>query len=112
MASAGDPPLEQPGRLLDSFLGSIFCQMNRLDAEQGRSEALQAVRLAPERVVLKIPARSDLYGLAATLVGGGVACAITAVYSPGQALLAAKVGAEWMIPYVDRASRLLDGGEA
>ena len=39
-----------------------------------------------------------------------VRCALTAVYSPGQALLADAVGCVWVIPYVDRAERTGVGG--
>ncbi|MGH2589213.1 MAG: transaldolase family protein, partial [Actinomycetota bacterium] len=37
--------------------------------------------------------------------------ALTAVYAPGQALLANAAGAEWVIPYVNRAGRLAERGD-
>lgn len=111
MAAAGRPPLDQLTCLLESFPGPVFYQLTCLDAELGRREATQAIERDPGRVVLKIPARADLFGMAAALVREGAACAMTAVYSPAQALLAAQVGASWVILYVDRARRLIDGNE-
>jgi transaldolase len=110
MASTGYPPLEKLTRLLEAFPGPIFYQLTHLDAERGRWEAARAIESDSKRVVLKIPVRSDLFGLAAALVSAGVTCTITAVYSPAQTLLASQLGASWVISYVDRARRLLDDG--
>jgi transaldolase len=46
------------------------------------------------------------------LADDGIRCALTAVYSPAQALLAHEVGCVWVIPYVDRAARHSDGSMA
>ena len=75
-------------------------------------EARAAAALAPDRVVAKLPATLDAIKLAAALTGDGIRCALTAVYSPAQALLAHEVGCVWIIPYVDRAARHSDGGLA
>ena len=68
-------------------------------------EARAAASLAPDRVVAKLPATLDAIRLASTLADDGIRCALTAVYSPAQALLAHEVGCVWIIPYVDRAAR-------
>jgi transaldolase len=49
-----------------------------------------------------------MFALAASMLRGHlVPCAIKAVYSPGQAIVASAVGADWIIPYVNRAKRLI-----
>jgi len=73
-------------------------------------EARAAASLAPARVVIKLPATADGVRAAAVLREESVRCALTAVYSAGQALLADAVGCVWVIPYVDRAERQGVGG--
>jgi transaldolase len=60
--------------------------------------------------VIKLPATQDGIRAAATLTEDGIRCALTAVYSPAQVLLAHEVGCIWAIPYVDRAARQGAGG--
>ena len=60
--------------------------------------------------MVKLPATLDAVRVATILAGDGVRCALTAVYSPAQALLAHEVGCVWVIPYVDRAARQSVGG--
>jgi transaldolase len=73
-------------------------------------EARAASSLAPERIVIKLPATLEALRVAAVLTRDGIRCALTAVYSPAQALLAHEVGCVWVIPYVDRAARQSVGG--
>ena len=80
--------------------------------EEMRDEARAAAALARDRVVAKLPATLDGVRLAGALKGEGVRCALTAVYSPAQALLAHEAGCVWVIPYVDRAARHSDGSMA
>lgn len=112
LRAAGGEPLRQLATLLEVFrAGPVLYQLHALSGPAARREADAACALAPDRVVLKLPARGDLYTLAADLRRDGVRCAMTAVYSPAQAVLAAQVGAAWVIPYVDRARRLLTDGD-
>ncbi len=112
IAKHGRPPLEQLGELLRLFpAGPIFYQPSSSRRHVAETEAREAHQLDPARVVIKLPATWDLYELAFRLVGEGAQCAMTAVYSPGQAVMARQVGCGWIIPYVDRARRLMEGGE-
>lgn len=105
------PPLEQLSALLAIFPGPIFYQPATPDVSAAADEVRAAHSLAPDRVIAKLPARLDLVGLAAALGTRGIKCALTAVYSPGQALLAAAARVDWIIPYVNRARRLAPDGE-
>jgi transaldolase len=99
-------PLAHLERLLAAFPeGPICYQPTRTSPAEMESEARAATALAPERVVAKLPATLDAISLAAALHEDGIRCALTAVYSPAQALLAHETGCVWVIPYVDRAAR-------
>jgi transaldolase len=113
MARETKEPLAHLERLLVAFPDGPICyQPTRTSYAHMNDEARAAAALAPERVVAKLPATLDAIRLAAALTDDGIRCALTAVYSPAQALLAHEVGCVWVIPYVDRAARHSDGGMA
>jgi len=113
MARETKEPLAHLERLLAAFPDGPICyQPTRTSYEEMSDEARAAASLAPDRVVAKLPATLDAVRLAAALTNDGIRCALTAVYSPAQALLAHETGCVWIIPYVDRAARHADGGMA
>jgi transaldolase len=113
MARETTEPLAHLERLLSAFpVGPVCYQPTRTSYAEMDDEARAAASLAPDRVVAKLPATLDAVKLAAALTGDGIRCALTAVYSPAQALLAHEVGCVWVIPYVDRAARHADGSMA
>ena len=106
MARETKEPLAHLQRLLAAFPSGPICyQPTRTSYADMNDEARAAAALAPDRVVAKLPATLDAVTLAAALRDDGIRCALTAVYSPAQALLAHEVGCVWIIPYVDRAAR-------
>jgi len=106
MARETKEPLAHLQRLLAAFPSGPICyQPTRTSYADMNDEARAAAALAPDRVVAKLPATLDAIKLAAALKDDGIRCALTAVYSPAQALLAHEVGCVWIIPYVDRAAR-------
>lgn len=112
MARHDSPPLEQLQGLLRVFPGGpVFYQPGATEPRMAEAEGRQAYEIDPARVVLKLPARLNMYTLAAKLTREGIPCAMTAVYSPAQAILAHQTGCRWVIPYVDRALRLMEGGD-
>jgi transaldolase len=111
MARETKEPLAHLERLLAAFPeGPVCYQPTRTSFAAMHDEARDAASIAPDRVVAKLPATLDAVRLASVLRGEGVRCALTAVYSPAQALLAHEAGCIWVIPYVDRAARYSDGG--
>lgn len=108
MAATGRHPHEQLARLLEAFpSGPVFFQPARV--EDAEAEIRSAFGIGAGRVVAKLPAQGPMLTLAKRLLSEGHRVAITAVYSPAQAAVAAAVGAEWVIPYFDRAARLRPG---
>jgi transaldolase len=111
MARESTEPLAHLGRLLSAFPhGPVCFQPTGSSSSDMSEEARAASSLAPDRVVIKLPATLEAIRVAATLIGDGIRCALTAVYSPAQTLLAHEVGCVWVIPYVDRAARQSVGG--
>lgn len=76
------------------------------------SEADEIHSLDPARIVIKLPSRTETFALAARLNKKRMRTAMTAIFSPAQALLATDVGAGWVIPYVGRTTRLGGNGLA
>jgi len=111
MARETAQPLAHFAALLEALPEGPGCYQPTGDsAEAMCEEARAAAALAPSRVVVKLPATAAGVRAAALLRAESVRCALTAVYSPGQALLADAVGCVWVIPYVDRAERQSVGG--
>lgn len=106
MARETKEPLAHLARLLEAFPeGPICYQPTRSGYAEMAEQARAAAALAPDRVVAKLPATLEAITLAAELRQEGIDSALTAVYSPAQALLAHEAGCMWIIPYVDRAAR-------
>jgi len=111
MARETGEPLTQLGRLLTAFPAGPLCFQPVGDtASELVDQARAAVSLSPQRIVVKLPATLEAVRAATALGAEGCHCALTAVYTPAQALLAAEVGCKWVIPYVDRAARQSVGG--
>lgn len=108
---AGVDPLERIPQLLEAFQnGPVCCQLTELDSASALlAQGEQIFSLAPDRVVIKVPTRTETLSLANKLIEGGIRCAMTAIFTPEQAAVAGEIGAEWVIPYVGRTTRL--GGD-
>jgi transaldolase len=106
MARETKRPLEHLERLLGAFPHGPICYQPTQSTHSAMDEqARAAAALAPDRVVAKLPATLEAVTLAVELERDGIRSALTAVYSPAQALLAHEAGCRWIIPYVDRAAR-------
>jgi transaldolase len=111
MAGETAEPLKHFALPLAAFPGGpAFYQPTGATVAAGSEEAQAAASLAPERVVIKLGATMDGARTAADLSADGIRCALTAAYSPAQALVAHETGCAWAIPYVDRAERQGVGG--
>jgi transaldolase len=111
MAQEGKDALRQLAALLVEFPGLVFYQPGASDLDTAGAEVRAALDLNRDRLVVKLPARTDYFSMAADFRRAGAQVAITAIYTPAQALVAAACGASWIIPYVNRAKRLLPDGD-
>jgi len=96
--------------LLRACDGVVFHQLRHGSFDDMLQEAETYERLSP-RLGLKIPC--TLTGLTlARRMSSRATCAITAIFSPAQALMACEAGVSYIIPYVNRSTRLLGDGVA
>ena len=82
--------------------GPISAEVVATDAAGMISEGQELAKLAPEKIVIKLPITEE--GLKATKVLSekGLKTNLTLIFSPLQALLAAKAGATYVSPFVGR----------
>jgi len=109
-----EQPVEQLLPRLCDIVGDgvVFYQLTATTVEARKQEALRIAGLRPGRIGLKIPCTTENLGLLPDLAREGLMCAVTAVFSAYQAMLACEVGADYVVPYVNRATRQLGDGIA
>lgn len=110
IAYEGEPTRARVMKLLDLTPGVVFCQVTAPTLDGRTAQAEEAATIAPGRVVIKIPARTENFALAARLAADGIPVCITAVSSAAQAYLAGQAGAAFVAPYVNRLTRQTGDG--
>lgn len=73
------------------------------------AEAKELAALDP-KIVVKVPMIADGLKLIKTLTGMGIRTNCTLIFSPGQALLAAKAGATYVSPFLGRLDDICQDG--
>ncbi|MEZ2229253.1 transaldolase family protein [Microcoleus sp.] len=91
--------------------GELYYQLTASDFDGMVAEGKAAFELIGQQTVLKIPATIPGFQAVAHL-SPEIPCAVTAIYSPSQAVVSAEAGAKYAIAYVNRATRLLGDGFA
>jgi transaldolase len=109
MAKAKGEPREIIRQICAIAPGPVFYQLTAKTPAEREREGREFSSISPEKVVLKIPATTENMALMVRL-SGEIPCAATAVYSGHQTLVACEAGARYVIPYVNRATRLLGDG--
>ena len=92
--------------------GIVFHQLVEDTISARKKEAERMAAIWPGRVGLKIPCTYENLALAARLVSSGHIVGITAIFSAAQVYLACQAGAQYVLPYVNRSTRLLGDGVA
>jgi transaldolase len=111
MAKTGRPTEEVIATLCEICSGTVFHQLTAPTLDERGAEARRFAALRPN-VGLKIPCTPENLGLAARLANDGATVAITAIFSAAQVYLACEAGARYILPYVNRSTRLLGDGLA
>ena len=89
--------------------GPISAEVIATDADGMVSEARELVKIHPN-IVVKIPMLVDGLKAVRTLAEEGIKTNVTLVFSPLQALMAAKAGATYVSPFVGRLDDLSHDG--
>ncbi len=110
LAQSNLPPAETLRELANILPGQIFYQLTGADLKAMHDEAALAYDILGEHLVLKIPATTLGFQAAARL-SPKYPVAVTSIFSPAQAMLAAAAGARYALYYHNRAKRLLPDGQ-
>lgn len=102
IAKSGREFREVIGEITHIVDGPISAEVIALDAEGMVREGRELARIHPKNIVIKVPMTAE--GLKATRIFAeeGIKTNVTLVFSPLQALLAAKAGASYVSPFVGR----------
>jgi transaldolase len=95
----GGSSLEVLEQLVEIFDGAVFYQPTAPTPDGRIDEAWQAYDLRPDRVVIKLPASTENLRSISRL--SEIDIALTAVYSPLQAYVAAEIGVPYIIHYLN-----------
>ena len=91
--------------------GPIFTEVIRQDEAAILEEGYEMVKWS-DQVVVKIPATEQGLKAARRLESEGIPTGVTLIFSTSQALMAAKAGASYLIPFVGRLDDIsADGSE-
>lgn len=91
--------------------GPISAEVIGLEADQMVTEARELAKIH-ENIVIKIPMTIDGLKATKTLSKEGIKTNVTLIFSPLQALMAAKAGATYVSPFVGRLDDLSQEGMA
>lgn len=111
LAKSDLSPEETLTKLAAITPGKLYYQLYATDFDDMVAEAKKAYELIGERIVLKIPA-TEIGFKATAYLSPEITCAVTAIYSAAQTIVAKEAGAKYAIAYVNRATRLLGDGLA
>lgn len=100
--------IEEICRLVD---GPVSAEVTALNAEGMIEEAREIASWAPN-IVIKVPLIPEGVKAIHALSREGIKCNATLVFSPGQAILAAKAGAAYCSPFVGRLDDIGHDGMA
>jgi len=111
LAKCGRPPYEalQDIRKFIGNAAELHVQVLSRTAEEMVEEGLKIERILGNNTYIKIPAIPEGLRAMRILRNDGYHVTATAIYTPMQAYLAAKAGAEYAAPYVNRIDNL--GGD-
>jgi transaldolase len=110
LAKTGRPPSEVISALCKVATGTVFHQLAADEVEGRYQEGKRMLAIAPGQIGLKIPCTLENLDLAARFVKEGHVVGVTAIFSPAQVALAIQTGAQYILPYVNRSTRLLGDG--
>jgi len=88
--------------ICDVVDGDISAEAVSMDAPGMVEEGLELAAINKDKIVIKLPMTKEGLKACKQLTGMGIKTNVTLVFSPSQALLAAKAGATYVSPFVGR----------
>lgn len=108
LAKAGENPKERLLKIRE-LIGpdkDLHCQVVADSKEEMKEQARKLVKLLGENTYIKIPSNGEGFKAMEELSSEGIKITATGIYSPVQGFLAAKAGAKYLAPYVNRIDNL------
>jgi transaldolase len=109
VAKSGRNFIEVLKEIIEIVDGPISAEVVSLDHEGMIREAVELAAIHPN-IVVKIPMTPEGLKAVKTLHGKGIKTNVTLIFSPLQALLAAKAGASYVSPFVGRLDDISQDG--
>lgn len=109
IAREGNNLKETINNIIQIVNGQVFAEVISLQASEMVREALELSQIN-ENIIVKLPCTWDGLKACKELSKQGIKIAITLVFSPNQALLAARAGAEYVAPFVGRLNDISQNG--
>ncbi len=97
------------GEICDIIDGPVSAEVVSLDAEGMVGEARELAKIH-KNIVIKIPMMTEGLKAVKILSSEGIATNVTLIFSPLQALLAAKAGATYVSPFIGRLDDVSHSG--
>lgn len=101
LAKEGGDPRETIKEICSIVDGPVSAEVISTDAE-GMIEEAHQLKALGENIVVKIPVTAEGLKAVKKLSSEGLSINVTLIFSPSQALLAAKAGAKYVSPFVGR----------
>lgn len=108
LAKAGENPKDRLIKIRE-LIGpdkDLHCQVVADSKEEMKDQARKLVKVLGENTYIKIPSNGEGFKAMEELSEEGIKITATGIYSPLQAFLAAKAGAKYLAPYVNRIDNL------
>jgi transaldolase len=109
MAKEGGDPRAIIKQICRAVLGPVSAEVVATDAAGMITEGRDLAKI-DEHVVVKVPFTREGIKAVKTLASEGIRVNVTLIFSPTQALLAAKVGAAYVSPFVGRLDDIASDG--
>ncbi|SCY75452.1 fructose-6-phosphate aldolase [Desulfoluna spongiiphila] len=109
MAREGGEPVALLKDITSIVAGPVSAEVISLDVD-GMVQEARSLAVIAENIVVKIPMTVDGLKAVRTLSAEGIRTNVTLVFSPLQALMAAKAGANYVSPFVGRLDDLAQEG--
>jgi len=111
LAKVKGPASQVIVELCDICPGTVFYQLTEPTVSERKAEGERMLALRPSQIGLKIPASTENMTLVAHF-SVVAPVAVTALFNAAQAYLACEAGAQYLLPYVNRTTRLRGNGPA
>ena len=108
LAKAGENPKDRLVKIRE-LIGpdmDLHCQVVASKKEEMMDQARKLVALLGENTYIKVPSSGEGFKAMEELTKEGIKITATGIYTPLQAFLAAKAGAKYLAPYVNRIDNL------